>query len=143
MFLGEYAYALDKKGRLTIPVRFRAGLAAGLVMTRGYEPCLRIYPHDTWAALAAKVAQIPSTDQAARAYSRLIFGGAFEATPDKLGRVLVPSVLRGYAGIDSEAVIVGVNACVEVWNPLRWQETLARDTLDLDAILAGVARMGV
>ncbi len=143
MFVGEYAHNLDPKGRLTIPARFRAALAAGLVITRGYDPCLVIYPLAAWSALADKVAQLPIASRAARSYGRLIFGGAFETAPDKMGRVLIPSFLRDYAGIGEEAVILGINTYLEIWDPERLREALERDHQNLDTILADVGKMGV
>jgi MraZ protein len=142
MFLGQYSHALDSKGRLTIPVRFREEVGAGLVMTQGYEPCLLIYPQAAWMSLAQKVAQMSVASSTARSYARLIFGNAFEAIPDKMGRILIPTVLRDYAGIQEEAIVVGVNSYIEVWSPTRWAETMERDTRNLPNILAEVTRMG-
>jgi MraZ protein len=143
MFMGEYSHALDTKGRLMIPARFREELRGGLVITRGYDPCLLIYSSSAWEELAHKVAQLPTTSRNSRAYGRLVFGGAFEATPDKMGRVLIPSVLREYADIKNEATVVGVNTYIEVWDPQRWQDTLALERGDLEAILSDVMRMGI
>lgn len=143
MFLGEYSHTLDAKGRLTIPARFRAGLASGLVVTRGYESCLAIYPLAEWSMLANKVAQMPRASRMGRSYSRLIFGGAFESSLDKAGRLLIPSFLREYASLEEEAVVVGVNTYIEIWGPGKWQLILERDSQNLDAILAEVTRMGV
>ena len=143
VFLGEYSHTLDAKGRLTIPARFREELETGLVVTRGPEPCLAVYPLEEWSALARKIGQMPLASRTARSYSRLVFAGAFEAIPDKMGRILIPAFLREYAGISEEAIVVGVNSYVEIWSPTKWQETLTRDTQNLDIILAEVARMGV
>ena len=143
MFLGQYSHALDSKGRLTVPARFREELEAGLVMTQGYEPCLLVYPQTSWMALAQKVAQMSAASSMARSYARLIFGNAFEAIPDKMGRILIPTVLRDYAGIQEEAVVVGVNSYIEVWSPIRWRETMEHDYENLPNILAEVAHMGI
>lgn len=143
MFLGEYSHALDAKGRVTIPARFRDELDSGLVITRGYEPCLLVYALTEWTALANRAAGMPQASRAARSYSRLVFGGAFEAELDKMGRVLIPAFLREYAAIEEEAVIVGVNNFIEIWNPGRWRQTLERDIQNLDVILSDVAKMGV
>ncbi len=143
MFLGEYSHSLDLKGRLTIPARFRSELEGGVVTTRGYERCLVLYPLKEWSALASKVTRLPMASRTARSYSRLIFGGAAEVVPDKMGRILIPAFLREYAGIEEQAVIVGVNTYIEVWNPDRWRETLERDTENLDLILADVTKMGI
>ena len=143
MFSGEYSHTLDAKGRLTIPARFRDELDGGVVVTKGYEPCIVLYPLSEWSALAAKVAQLPKTSRAARAYTRLVFGSAAEVVPDKMGRILVPSFLREYAGIDEEAIVVGVNTYVEIWSPVRWRETLERDLENLADILDDVSKMGI
>jgi len=143
MFLGQYSHALDAKGRLTIPARFREELEAGLVMTQGYEPCLVIYPQASWMSLAQKVAQMSAASSVARSYARLVFGNAFEAIPDKMGRILIPTVLREYAGIQEEAVVAGVNSYIEVWSPARWRDVIAHDNENLPSILAEVARMGI
>lgn len=143
MFLGQYLHALDSKGRLTIPARFREELEAGLVMTQGYEPCLLIYPQASWMSLAQKVAQMSAASTVARSYARLVFGNAFEATPDKMGRILIPTILRDYAGIQEEAVVVGINSYIEVWSPARWRETTEHDNKNLSEILAAVAGMGI
>jgi MraZ protein len=143
MFSGEYSHALDAKGRLTIPARFRDELEGGLVVTKGYEPCILLYPLSEWSALASKVAQLPKTNRAARAYSRLVFGSAAEVTLDKMGRILIPTFLREYAGIEEEAVVVGVNTYIEIWNPARWRATMEQDMENLADILDDVSQMGI
>lgn len=143
MFLGEYRHALDSKGRVTIPARFRGELHQGLIITRGYEICLVIYPVDPWLQLARKAASMPVASSAARAYTRLIFGSAFEAMLDSMGRILIPIFLREYATIRDEAVIVGINTCIELWRPDRWEEVVGSAMENLDQILIDVANMGV
>lgn len=143
MFLGEYRHTLDAKGRLTVPARYRATFEPGLVVTRGHEPCLTVYPLDEWNKLAAKVAQLPVSNLKARAYSRWLFAGAFEAVPDKMGRILIPSFLRDYAGISAETVIAGVNTTVEIWSPERWEARWLADQNDMDNILHHVGELGI
>jgi MraZ protein len=143
MFLGQYAHTLDAKGRLTIPARFRSPLEEGLYLTSGDEPCLVVYTPEEWHELARKIAQIPRASRRGRAYSRRLFGSAFEAKLDAMGRVLIPSFLREYAGIENEALVVGVNTFVEIWSPQNWQQAMERENQDLDAILDEVASMGV
>ena len=142
MFLGEYAHTLDTKGRLTIPARLRGEVEGGLVLTRGYDPCIVVYAPGEFSKLSSRIAQMPATSQTARSYARLIFGGAFESTPDKLGRVVLPSLLREHAGIQQEAIIVGCNTYMEIWSPERWQEAVSRDGGNLNEILADLARLG-
>jgi MraZ protein len=126
MFLGEFVHTIDEKGRLTIPARFRADLASGLVVTRGIDRCLAIYPMEEWNRLAKRVSDLPVTDRRARAFRRLVFANASDAIPDKQGRVLIPPRLREYVGLDGEVVITGLNTYIEVWNPDSWDKERER-----------------
>ncbi len=121
MFLGEYNHTLDEKGRVTIPSRFRPYLATGVVVTRGLDGCLALYPNSTWEALAQKVNALPMTDRRARDFRRFVYGSATESVPDRQGRVLIPAYLRQYATIDGEVTVVGMNTYFEIWNPEAWQ----------------------
>jgi MraZ protein len=92
MFLGEYAHTIDDKGRLTLPAKYRAELASGVVVTRGIDKCLFVFPMDEWKKLSDKVSALPLTDTQARDFRRLLFSGANDAELDKQGRVLLPSI---------------------------------------------------
>lgn len=120
MFLGEFTHTIDDKGRLTIPAKFRADLNDGLVVTRGIDRCLTIYPMEEWGRLSGQVSDLPMTDRRARALRRLVFANASDSIPDKHGRVLIPPRLREYANLDSEAIVTGLNTYIEVWNPDSW-----------------------
>jgi MraZ protein len=113
---------MDEKGRLTVPAKFRAELASGLVVTRGMDRCLAIYPLAEWDRLAEKVSGLPITDHDARGLRRFFFAHASDAVPDRQGRVLIPPRLREYAGLDSEVVIAGLNTYIEIWNVDAWGE---------------------
>ena len=143
MFLGEYTHSLDAKGRLIIPARLRESLEPELVLTRGYEQCLALYPISEWRRLAARASELPRTSRVARAYRRLLFSNAFELNLDSSGRILIPACLREYGEIKDEAKIVGLNRYIEIWDPSRWDEVFAGDTADMDAIFDQAANMGV
>lgn len=130
MFLGRYAHNLDAKGRLAIPVRYREALAEGVILTRGIDRCLALYPMGAWRPLAEKVAALPLTDADARNFRRLVFAEAADLTLDGQGRVLVPPDLRRYAGIEREALVVGVDTSIEIWSPERW--AAVESSLDAD-----------
>ncbi|MER3437288.1 MAG: cell division/cell wall cluster transcriptional repressor MraZ [Chloroflexota bacterium] len=125
MFLGRYAHTLDAKGRLAIPARFREELAGGVVLTRGIDRCLALYPLSSWIPLAEKINALPITDPDARAFRRMVFAEAVNLELDGQGRILVPPELRQYAGLEREAFVVGVHSAIEIWSPARWQEQLA------------------
>ena len=134
MFLGEFIHAIDEKGRLTIPAKFRADLAAGLVVTRWIDRCLAIYPLEEWKRLAERVSALPVTDRRARAFRRLVFANASDAVPDRQGRVLIPPRLREYAGLNSDVIVTGLDTYIEVWNTGDWAQERERvEGDDVDA----------
>ncbi len=143
MFTGEYLHSLDNKGRVTIPVQFRSAFQSGLIVTRGHDPCLVVYTPDGWQALAEKASRLPSTSRAARAYNRWVFGSAFECVPDRAGRILIPGVLRAYAGIEDNVILAGANNHVEIWNPERWNESLAQALNDMETNAEDLAKLGI
>jgi len=120
MFLGRHAHTVDAKGRLAIPARFREELAAGVVLTRGIDRCLALYPMATWLPLAEKVSGLPIADPDARTFRRMVFAEAIHLELDAQGRILLPPELRRYAEIDRDAYVVGVNTSIEIWSPARW-----------------------
>lgn len=121
MLLGEYQHTIDEKGRMAIPAKFRKSLASGVVVTKGSEECLYLYPVEEWTKLADKLSHLPITQADARAFSRLMLAGASHAEIDGQGRVLIPDYLRTYAGIGEKAVIIGLYNRAEIWEEEKWQ----------------------
>jgi MraZ protein len=120
MFLGEFTHSIDDKGRLTIPAKFRGELAAGLVVTRGFDQNLVVYTMAGWEELAAKIAARPVADAEMRAFRRRVFSGAIDLEPDRQGRILLPDYLREFAGITNEVVIAGMFDYLELWSSEAW-----------------------
>jgi len=125
MFLGTYQPRLDEKGRLILPARFRDDLAAGLVITKGQERCLYVWPSQEFATLTEAMRQAPVTAKSARDYMRVMFAGAHDEIPDKQGRVTIPQSLRSYAALEKECVVIGANTRVEIWDLQSWESYLA------------------
>ena len=113
MFLGKFDHTLDEKSRLTLPARYRARLADGLVIMSGTESCLLVYPMDEFQTLFDKLSALPMVDPQAAVLRRLLFMNASDAVPDKQNRIVVPQPLREHSGIVSEAVVVGVGRWIE------------------------------
>ena len=124
MFLGTHTPRLDDKGRLFLPAKFRDRLAGGLVMTRGQERCLYVFPMDEFEKLTQKFQEAPTSSKAARDYMRVFLSGASDEIPDKQGRVTVPAALRQYAGLDRECTVIGAGSRVEVWDTTAWNDYL-------------------
>ena len=121
-FMGTYTPKLDEKGRLFLPAKFRDQLAEGLVVTRGQEFCLTVWPMDDFMELTRKAQEAPVTVKGARDYTRFLFAGASEEKPDKQGRITITPMLREYASLDRDVVVIGVMNRIEIWDPARWQQ---------------------
>ena len=124
MFLGTHTPRLDDKGRLALPAKFRSDLESGLVITKGQERCLFAFPISEFNRLTELLRTAPVTDRRVRDYSRIFFASASHEVPDGQGRITVPQPLRQYAGLSKEAVVIGANTRVEVWDAQAWQEYL-------------------
>lgn len=114
--LGTHSYQLDPKGRVSLPARFREAFADGAVLTLGQDGCLFCFPRAEWDARSAEVRSLPLSDASGRAYARMFFGKAEPVDIDGQGRLLIPRRLRAEAGIDEEAVVVGVYDRMEIWD---------------------------
>ncbi|MFZ9542172.1 MAG: division/cell wall cluster transcriptional repressor MraZ [Candidatus Nanopelagicaceae bacterium] len=125
MFLGTHEPRLDEKGRLILPAKFRDELASGLVITKGQERCLYVFPATEFQTITEQLRQTPLTAKGARDYMRVMFAGAHDEIPDKQGRVTIPSGLRDYAGLEKECVVIGANTRVEIWDSQSWRTYLA------------------
>jgi MraZ protein len=126
MFLGQYRHNLDNKGRLTIPARFRELLSDGAYITQGFDKNLMVLTAPTFEFISQRVNQMSITDPTARELKRLLFSTADKVEPDSNGRILIPQFLREVAGVDGEAVVVGVGQYFEIWSPEPWEAQIAR-----------------
>ncbi|VEI12609.1 division/cell wall cluster transcriptional repressor MraZ [Trueperella bialowiezensis] len=124
MFLGTYEPKLDDKGRLILPAKYRAELQGGLVMTRGQEHCLYIFPMAEFESMLERLNQAPMTSKEARTYKRVFLSGANDQIPDKQGRVTIPVALREYAGLQRDVAVIGSGNHVEVWDLESWNTFL-------------------
>lgn len=122
MFLGTYAPKLDDKGRIILPAKFWDELEAGIVVTRGQERCLYVYSTREFEELHEKLRQAPVTSKQVRDYLRLFLSGAHAEVPDKQRRVTIPSLLRGYAGLDRDLTVIGAGNRAEIWDTEAWNE---------------------
>ena len=110
MFFGEYPYKVDEKGRVPLPPKFRRQMKEGVILAKGIEKCITVYPIEEWKRLSDSLAA-----------NRAIFGSAFSASFDGQGRITLPFSQREYAGIGDTAIVVGANTCVELWSEDEWK----------------------
>lgn len=132
MISGEYRYALDEKARLMVPAPIRKAIAGNLiVVTRGVERCLWLFPPDAWQEFSEKVAASSSLLRArGRMIRRRLLGPAQSVEIDRTGRIVVPSSLRTYAGLDKDCVVLGIDTYLEVWDEVSFS-TYESETEDL------------
>ena len=116
--IGTYEYAVDAKGRLTIPPKFREELGETFTVTQGLDACIFVYPQSTWKELEAKINALPMAKS--KGLQRFFLSSAQELTLDSHGRVLLPQELRQFAGLGKEAVVIGVSGRAEIWSKDKW-----------------------
>ena len=122
MFLGQFQHNLDDKGRLMIPARYRDLLAAGAVITQGFDKCLMVMTDGYFKQVYERINNMNLADPLARMLRRLILSNAYSVEVDKVGRILVPQNLRQFLGLESgELAVAGQGDYFEVWAPAEWQ----------------------
>ena len=141
MFMGEYNHTIDTKGRLIIPSKFREVLGDEFVVTKGLDGCLFVYENNEWSAFEEKLKTLPITNKDARKFVRFFLAGAASVEVDKQGRILIPSVLREFAELQKDVVLIGVASRVEIWSRERWEGTASYE--DMDEIAEHMAELGL
>lgn len=122
MFLGEYEYKVDAKGRVPIPPKFRKDFAGGIVLNTGADQCINAYPLPIWGEIAEKFGSGPVAPSKLRQMNRAIFATAFDLELDDQGRIMLPPPLRQHAQIGDSLVIAGANKYIEIWSKERWDK---------------------
>jgi MraZ protein len=141
---------MDEKGRLSLPARFREILAtlgdSRLILTTNVDPgcqCLVAYPNQEWQAFQDRIAGLPQFDEAVIRLKRLHIAGATECSPDRQGRILIPSVLRDYARLKTGVLFAGLGKNIEIWDKEHWEEERKRAKENLTSINEAIARLGL
>ncbi len=139
MFRGATALSLDAKGRLAIPARHREALhvqgEGRLVLTAHPHRCLLLYPQPEWEPIQQKIMSLPSLDKQASLLQRLLVGFAEDVEMDGAGRVLVSPVLRQFAGLEKQVMLVGQGSHFELWSEASWRAQLEEALAQADQVL--------
>lgn len=143
MFIGEYSHNLDIKGRMAIPAKFRDKLSSGVIITRGLDQCLFLYPKNEWEILAEKLTKLPLSQANSRAFARLMLAGAMDLTLDIQGRILIPDYLRSYAKLKKQAIVAGLYNRIEIWDAETWKEYKAKTESSSDQIAEKLSELGI
>ncbi len=122
MFTGEYTHTLDDKRRISVPSAFREELDGEVVLTRGLDNCIFLFPQDQWERIANELSELSFGDADSRGLNRFLLSGAREVSLDNSGRMLIPEFLASFADLEDEAVFAGVNTRIELWAKDRWED---------------------
>ena len=145
MFRGRYEYAIDSKGRISIPSKFKEILSQEyddrLVITN-YDHCLVAFPYQEWALMEEKVKNLPALDKDARAFFRFFYSSGIDCEIDKHGRLLIPQSLRDYANLQKDVVLVGSGKKIEIWNKERWEEEFRKSQENFDRVTDTLTHFG-
>ena len=125
ILLGTYSPKIDAKGRVALPAKFRSQLGDGFVMARGQERCVYVLPMQEFERITTQIQLTSMSNKSARDYLRVFLSGAVDQEPDKQGRIVVPPMLRDYANLGDEIVVIGVGTRAEIWNKSAWNNYLA------------------
>lgn len=143
MFIGEYYHTLDDKGRVALPIKFRAKFKNGLVITRGLDNCLFIYTKEDWQVLAEKLSKLPINQAKTRAFARLLLAGAMDVTMDGQGRINIPEYLLSFGLIKKQLVIAGLYNRLELWDQQQWQSYKRKTEKNSGEIAEALGELGV
>ncbi len=138
MFIGEYRHTIDTKKRLALPAKFRKELGKTVIITRGLDNCLIVYPQKEWQVMSDKLGKLPLSQTEARGFARVMLSGAMAVGLDRLGRILVPEYLKEYANLKKNVVVCGLYNRLEIWDAQRWkvyEKKMERGVEDLAAKL--------
>lgn len=120
MLMGEYSYAIDEKGRVGFPPKFREEMGGSFIVTRWLDDCLIAFSSEEWERIAALLSE--KSMVRSRDVQRFLYSGATQAVPDKQGRILLSANLRRHAGLEKDVAVIGVGNHAEIWDARAWRE---------------------
>ena len=143
MFIGEYQHSVDPKKRLALPSKFRKELGARVVVTRGLDKCLFVYPLKTWKELAEKLGTLPMGQSSTRSFVRLMLAGAIDSDVDSQGRILLPEYLKEYAGLSRSVTVAGLFNRLEIWDEKKWKSYRNKAEESSDKVAEQLGELGI
>jgi len=143
MLIGEYTHSIDAKKRLSLPSKWRTELGKKLIVTRGLDNCLFVYPQKEWNRISDKIGQLPFGQADTRGFNRFFLSGAVEVEVDSVGRILVPDFLKEFASLTSKVVFAGIHDRVEIWDEKKWTDYKRKIEKQADALAEKLGEIGV
>lgn len=143
MFIGEYNHIIDPKKRLALPSKFRGELGSKVVVTRGLDQCLFVYPVKVWEELATKLGTLPVGESGMRSFIRVMLAGAADVELDSQGRVLLPEYLKHDGGLKKDVTIVGLFNRLEIWDTAKWNRYKQQAEKNTGKIAEDLGKLGI
>lgn len=143
MFLGEYQHALDAKGRLSLPAKWRPAMEGRLVLAKGLERCLYVYPVQDYERFLSRLTEPGDFDPKFRQVRRFFTSGAVEVALDGVGRMTIPQILREYAGITRDVAVIGNGDRIELWDADTWAAYNGETTNRIEDVTRELAELGI
>lgn len=143
MFIGEYSHSIDPKRRIAMPSKFRSELGSRVVVTRGLDSSLFVYPMKVWEQLAEKLGSLPIGEASTRSFTRLQLAGAADVELDAQGRVLIPDYLKDAAGLKKNVIVVGIYNRLEIWDEAKWKAYKVGAEKNTGKIAEELGKLGV
>jgi MraZ protein len=143
MFIGEYTHTVDEKKRISLPAKFKKELGSKVVVTRGLDNCLFLFPHKVWIEISKETAKLDFKQADARGFSRFMFSSANEIDVDSIGRILIPDYLKEFAGLKTSVVFAGVHDRIEIWNDKRWDLFTKKMESQADSMAEKLSSVGI
>jgi MraZ protein len=141
LFLGTFDYAMDERGRVPLPPRYRDAFRDGIVLSQGSpDACLRVFTRVAFDAEAEQFTSEPAAHRKGRVLRRSLFSRAHETELDGQNRVLIPQPLRDYARLSTRVLVVGAGECLEIWSPEAYEAEMARVDEQIEHTLESVER---
>ncbi len=143
MLIGEYTHALDPKGRLSLPAKFRKELGDSVVVTPGLDNCLFLYSVGEWKKVSEKLSTLSMLQADTRSFNRFMFAGAVDTPVDAIGRILIPDFLREFAALKGKVVVAGIHSRLELWDERTWRDYKKRIGKQADQLAEKLGEIGV
>ena len=143
MLIGEYQHTIDTKKRLALPAKFRGELGNTVIVTRGIDNCLVVYPEKEWKMVSDKLSKLPASQVEARSFARIMLAGAMQASLDKLGRILIPDYLKKYASLKRNVVVCGLNNRLEIWDTQKWEIYKKKAEKEVGDLASKLGELGI
>lgn len=143
VLIGSFEHVVDPKNRLFIPAKFRSELGHEFILVNGIGKCIFVFSMEQWEVFSGKLTGLPVTNKLAQLFMRKLYASAVEREPDKQGRVLLSPKLKDYAGIEDEAVIIGMGTRVEIWAKSEWENYETSHDEEFEEALESLSELGI